>query len=224
MAGIVNGRAWALAAGIFVALGGAAAQAATISTGSLAAGGIALDVSGVEPCSATGSLSTNVGEFSRISGPDGSGTASCGDRSSPQVKSPLTPHPYGRFNPDGGAWVDSNDVRSMLWSVDVGRAVRSVSFALTDAHDQPRSHFRIEAEGATWRIEEREANGTLHLVKILFDVPTANPEVRFFTRLNDGYGLAQVSVQPVPVPPAALLLLSGVGVFAVMRRRATRAA
>jgi hypothetical protein len=43
-------------------------------------------------------------------------------------------------------------------------------------------------------------------------------------RTNDGFGIdgAAVGVAPVPLPPAALLLLTGIAGIAGLRRRAAR--
>ncbi len=196
-----------------------ASAAATITDGSLLPSGRALDLTGASACGASGSvMSTNVGTF-RSSGAAGSGAASCGVKTTAQVKTPATPHPYGRFDPDGIGWIDSNDLPEMVWKVDIGRPVRGVSFQLTDAHDQANSHFRIRSAGAVWRIADREENGTSHLITILFDEPTDNPRIRFLTRHNDGYGITQVSVAPVPLPAGLLLAGTGVAALTAIGRR-----
>jgi len=212
-----------LACALVLGMSAGSAGAATFVEGSLLSGGVKLDLSGAAPCGASGGFASNVGTFSG-SGPDGSGTASCGVRSSPQAKTPTTPNPYGRFDPEGIAWVDSNDLTHVAWTVDVGNAVKAVSFLLSDAHDQPNSFFRLTAEGSVWSIAEREANGTGHLLTILFDNPVLNPVLTFETRHNDGWGVANVRVEPVPVPPALLLAATGAGLLAVAGRRRRRRA
>jgi hypothetical protein len=207
--------------GLALALGlGAAAPAAaaTFIEETRPAGGLAIDLRGFAPCGAGGALETNLGRFSG-SGPAGSGGAACGDTRHVQVKSPRTPDAYGRFDPDGGRWIDSNDLERVVWEVDVGRPVRWVAFALTDAHDQPDSHFSITAQGTTWSIAEREPNATLHLIRILFDAPVETAEVVFETRHNDGFGIVAATAAPVPLPPALLLAASGVAALGVLRRR-----
>lgn len=195
-------------------------MAATITEGSLLPAGRALDLVNATACAATGSLSSNVGSF-HSSGDAGSGGASCGDKTTAQVKKPATPHPYGRFDPDGIGWVDSNDLTRMVWKVDIGQKIRGVSFRLTDAHDQENSHFKIRVAGttATWKIAEREENGTSHLIKILFDEPIDEAKIKFVTRHNDGYGLTQVSVAPVPVPAGLVLAGTGVAALVAVGRR-----
>jgi hypothetical protein len=223
MIALFERRLWAGALAAACLSLGAAAQAATITPGSLLDNGIALDLSTASPCGANGGLSTNVGSFSGY-GDNGSGKAACGDKSTTQVKDGATPFPYGRYDPNGGAWIDSNDLSHVAWNVDIGKKLKGVSFALTDAHDQKNSWFRLKVDGATWSIKDREANGTLHLITILFDQPVDTARIRFSTRLNDGWGISQVTAAPVPVPPAMLLAASGIGVMALVRRRRKKAA
>ncbi len=208
-----------LALGLIVGATAPPAGAATFATG-LAGYGTKLDVASMSACGASGGLSTNVGSFS-ASGPAGSGEASCGDHSSAQVKKPTTPHPFGRFDREGLGWLDSNDLTHVDWTVDIGAQVRSVSFLLTDAHDQPNSHFRIDAEGSSWALAQRQANGGMHHLTILFDTPTLAPVISFHSGHNDGWGISEVTVQPVPVPGALVAALTGVGLLgaAGLRRR-----
>lgn len=210
----------AMVCAALVGAAASAASAATITDGSLLPSGRMLDLSGATACAATGSLSTNVGTF-QSSGKAGSGAASCGDTTTAQVKKPATPHPYGRFDPDGIGWVDSNDLPEMVWTVDIGRKIRGLSFRLTDAHDQEDSFFKIKlgCDCATWEIAEREDNGSSHLIKILFDTPKDRAEVKFLTRHNDGYGLSQITVAPVPVPAGLVLAGTGVAALAAAGRR-----
>jgi MYXO-CTERM domain-containing protein len=210
-------RGAALAAALGLGLPGAAA-AATISEGALARGGITANLMGAIPCGTTGAVETAVGRFSG-GGPAGSGGSVCGDARRVQVKTPNSPAPFGRYDPDGGRWLDSNDLEEVVWDVDVGRAIRGLSFGLTDAHDQPDSRFSFAVEGARWSIAEQEANGTLHLIRVMFDAPVDRTQVVFSTRGNDGFGIVSPTVQPVPLPPAALLALSGLGALALARRR-----
>jgi hypothetical protein len=212
---------WSFAAMLALGVAGlpaAGADAATIASGALLDRGITLDLDGATACGASGGMSTNVGSFSAI-GPAGSGQASCGDRTTSQVKTPTTPFPYGRYALDGEAWVDSNDLKRVVWRVDVDKPVRAVSFLLTDAHDQPDSYFRLKVDEAVWRIADREENGAQHLISILFDEPTTDAKIRFQTSHNDGWGISAVTVQPVPAPPALLLAASGFGLIALVRAR-----
>lgn len=196
----------------------APAQAATITAGSdRPGGGVGVDLSGYTPCGVRGDISAGVGTFSG-SGPAGSGAAACGDTTTVQVKDEASPNPYGRFNPQGGSWLESNDLKNVQWNLDVDTPVRRVTFALTDARDQRRSHFEIAAGGDTWTIDERQENGALQWITILFDEPVDEARIRFSTRHNDGFGISDVKVSPVPVPPALLLMASGLALLAAVHR------
>lgn len=202
----------------------APAGAVTITEGSQLNKGIALDLSRVGTCSNSGgSFGTNVGSFTG-SGAPGSGGASCGDKTTLQVKDESTPFPYGRFNPSGGKWIDSNDLAEVSWQMNTRVPLKAFSFALVDAHDQANSHFTFSVDDAVFNIAEREENGTLHWITVLFDRPTTTASISISTRLNDGYGISDVKVAPVPVPPALALLGSGVALLGAMRLRRSRAA
>lgn len=202
----------------------APAQAATItSSADQPTGGVGTDLSGYKPCGVRGNISAEVGTFSG-SGPAGSGSAACGDTTTVQVKNEASPDPYGRFNPEGGSWLDSNDLKNVEWNLDVDTPVKRVTFALTDARDQRRSHFEIAAGGDTWTIDKRQENSALQWITILFNEPKEEARVHFSTRHNDGFGISNVKVSPVPVPPALLLMGSGMALLAAVRRRRSRTA
>lgn len=199
------------------------AGAVTISEGVRLDKGIALDLSRVGACANSGAFGTNVGNFSGAGAP-GSGGASCGDRTALQVKDEATPFPYGRFNPSGGKWIDSNDLAFVSWEMNTPKPLKAFSFALVDAHDQANSHFTFTVDDAVFSIDEREADGTLHWITVLFDRPTTNATIQISTRLNDGYGISDVRVAPVPLPPALALMAVGIAGFGALRLRRSRAA
>jgi len=192
-----------------------AAQAATISEGS--------PVGGVK-------IALNVADFTDR-GRCGFGSSVVNDGCSVIAKSdPEAPHAYGRFDPlaPPSEWIDSQDLSDVTWTITHDVAFTSLSFALTDAFDQrpaPRlglgeSFFQLLADGASWSIDSREANGTLHWLTVGFDQPTTTAELRFLTRLNDGWGVSSASVSEVPLPAAGWLLLMALGGVAAARRRA----
>jgi hypothetical protein len=194
-----------------------AADAATITNGVLSYG-TKLDLSSATRCGNSGSLSTNLGTFSG-SGPAGSGGSVCGDRGSVQVKDTSVPNLFGRRPHDGDlAWIDSNDLEHVTWDVDIGKAFRELSFVLVDPNDQKQSFFDILVNGNTaWSLADRQADGSIHLIKIAFGAAVDRARIEFKTRHNDGYGLGGVTVAPVPLAPAlipaltAIALLAGIG-------------
>jgi hypothetical protein len=200
-----------------------------------------LDLSGHALCGNTGTLSTNVGTFARTGGPAGSGSSICGDTSAPQVKDGTLRNLYGRFNPFPveTRWIDSNDLTDVDWVIDtvaLGLApLAGLEFALIDAHDQPlrgygpESFFHMFVNGIEmFSIPERQPNANVIWLTLLFDEPVDRLTISFLTRHNDGYGIAAdvslspISVPPIPLPPAALLLVGSV--LLLVRVRGSRAA
>ncbi|MBA3325941.1 MAG: hypothetical protein H0T41_11990 [Rhodobacteraceae bacterium] len=203
-------RSMTLTAAIFAATT-AASQAVTINSGaSRPDGGVAI------------ALDPDV--FVASGGP-GSGGSVIGDPTDVSTKNTRSPRPYGRFDPLGGFWVDSNDNPSVVWNLASEQPIKSVTFALTDAFDQKRSRdlgesfFNLTVDDATWSIDTRDENGTLNWIEVLFDEPTDSASLLFETRLNDGWGVSQAKVAPVPVPPALLLIGSGLALLGFARRR-----
>jgi len=207
---------WPVGAAIF-AMGVAAfdgASATTItSSATRPTGGVALTL---DPA-----------DFLASGGP-GYGGSVIGDPYEVSTKNAASPHPYGRFDPLGGTWVDSNDNPTVAWSHSYSTPIRSITFALTDAFDQEPnfglgpSFFTLSVEDAIWSIPSREANGTLHWITVLFDAPTGAATLLFETRTNDGWGVSAAEVAPVPLPPAVLLLGTGLALMGALRRRSLR--
>ena len=137
----------------------------------------------------------------------------------------------GRFNTSlgGSNWLDSNDLEGIVWDVNSGGALTSFDslvFFLTDVGDIKGTDFRIEVSGAgvdpTVHHIARQPNGTLNLVRVLFAETVSAATLRLLTAHNDGFGIDDVGVARMavaPLPPAALMLLAGLGGLAVVRRR-----
>jgi hypothetical protein len=170
------------------------------------------------------------------SGPCGSGGSVVEDGCSVVLKNdPAAPDAYGRFDPWGNNWIDSQDLSEVVWTLSPGIAFRSLTFALTDAYDQPFSdefgagYFSLSVDEAEWAIDEQEANGTLHWLTVSFDEFVTTATVSFFTRQNDGWGIKAALVSPdpmpspVPLPAAGWLMLAALGGLVALHRRRTAA-
>lgn len=187
------------------------------------------------------SVALQVGDFARA-GNCGGGTSVVNDGCSVVMKEdPAAAHAYGRFEPLHKYWVDSQDIDDLKWTATAPTAFTSLTFALTDAHDQANSHFEmLYSDGSIWKsiwnIPERLANGNLFWLTVEFGKAVTGADFRFTTKTGhgyDGFGISMISVQPapvpvplaqpapVPVPPSALLMASGAALMAALRRRKT---
>lgn len=138
---------------------------------------------------------------------------------------------WGRFSTSdvlGGKWLDSNDTYGMKWDIGGLGKFNSLSFFLIDAADVG-AKFSIKV-GETLFSQVlgaggRALNGNIQLVTILLPQAVSHLTVELFNnRLNDGFGIDGASiakVAPVPLPPAAALLGTGLLALGLLRRRAT---
>lgn len=131
----------------------------------------------------------------------GTGRSVIGDGRPVQKSNPNAPHAFGRSNPYGGSWTDSQDGDKFKLKVTSDERFSSLTFALTDAFDQKKhrefskSHFEIRAKGASWEIPKRQKNGTANFIEINFLKPVRKVTARIFTRQNDGFGISNVCVK-----------------------------
>jgi hypothetical protein len=171
---------------------------------------------------------TKVGSFTAFGGA-GSGHSVVGDAGKLQVRNDPT-MPWGRYGTDanvplGGNWLDSNDNRGMRWDVGGMGEFNAVGFFLLDAADVG-GKFSLKVgdtlfsniAGAGGKLQ----NGNIHFVKILLSEAVSSLRIELMhDRTNDGFGIdgAAVGLAPVPLPPAALLLVAGIAGLAGLRRR-----
>lgn len=169
---------------------------------------------------------TPVGAFASLGG-QGSGATAVNGGTALQVRGDRL-WSWGRFSTSGADdnWLDSNDTHGIRWDVGGLPKFNAVGFLLTDVADVG-AKFSIkvndtlfsEIAGAGGKL----ANGSVHFVRILLPeaVDSLVIELRNH-RLNDGFGIDGATVAhvaPVPIPPAAALLLSGMAILGGLRRR-----
>lgn len=179
----------------------------------------------------TSNPSTAVGTFTSLGG-HGTGGSAIRGGTGLEVRGDNTMR-WSRYNTSTGGnnWLDSNDTRGMKWDVAGLPQFNALSFLLSDVADVG-AKFSIDVGGTLFSqvlgAGGRMADGGLYVVTILLPETVNALTVSLMNdRLNDGFGIDEVvvgHVAPIPVPPAALLLLSGLGAAGFVARRKRKAA
>jgi len=181
---------------------------------------------------------TAVGSFKPY-GRTGSGNSVVGKGTKLQVRDD-NHMKWGRYNssntpalPPGladGNWLDSNDNRGIKWRIKGVGPFNAIGFFVIDAADVGgkfsikigKTLFSDLADGM------RLKNGNIHFISILLPQAVDRLTIRLSHNIhNDGFGVDGAivgQISPVPLPPAAALLLPAVGLLAGLRRRARRGA
>jgi hypothetical protein len=175
---------------------------------------------------------TRAGGFTAFGGA-GSGHSVVGPGSELQVRGD-NDMAWGRYDADdgalGGNWLDSNDNLGMTWQIAGLGSFDSLAFFVTDAADVGGT-FSIKVGDTVFSdlagTAGRLKNGNIQFVRIMLSEAVDSLTVELMhDRTNDGFGIdgAAVAIEPIPLPPAALLLLTGIagiaGIGRVRRRTA----
>lgn len=176
---------------------------------------------------------TAVGNFS-AHGHAGTGGSVVGDGAKLQVRGDNSMR-WGRYSTEpsaaaslGGNWLDSNDNTGITWEVAGIGPFNLLAFYVTDAADVG-GHFSIKVGDMLFSDlagGQRLANGNIHLFRVLLDETVDSLTLQLMHhRTNDGFGIDGVTVakaSPVPLPPAAALMLPGLALIVAARRRRRR--
>lgn len=223
-----SARVLGLAAYFGLAALPAAATSITVETWSAGAYGAATQgwspltvetFEGSTPGEIGGPLATAVGSFTTLGG-TGTGTSVTGTGTQLAVRD--APN-HGRVNTTAGGshFLDSNDTLGMVWQVGLagGTMFDRIAFSLSDVADQGAS-LQILAGGSLLTTMLGQKNGVTDLVVITFGNLLSSAEIRLVnSRTNDGFGIDDVTVGAVPLPAGGLLLISGLGGLALLRRK-----
>lgn len=180
---------------------------------------------------------TGVGSFTPF-GTTGTGDSVVGDGARLQVRRDNR-MAWGRYNtsntpalPPGlaaGNWLDSNDNRGIRWRIEDLGGFNTLAFFVIDAADVGGS-FSLQIGRQLFSDlngGQRLENGNIHLVHVLLPRTRTSLTVRLMhDRSDDGFGIdgalvAQVS--PIPLPPAAALLVPALALLAGLGRLKRRA-
>lgn len=179
-------------------------------------------------------FSTAVGTFSSIGGVGSGGTVTNAGFDNDGSKLAIRDgNVYGRRsttsyltgNASDDMFLDSNDTFGISWSASLasGAMFDRLVFTIVDAAEF--GNTMVIAIGDYMTTIASQGNGRKRLVEIELDEAVYNAEITFShfkgdnPLTNDGFSIDDVSLNQVPLPASALLLLGGLGGLAAFRRR-----
>lgn len=139
---------------------------------------------------------------------------------------------YGRSDTTlgGGTYLDSNDTFGISWTIAGLGLFDHVFFTMSDVADSGATFTLLAGGTQVGPSIASQRNGAINMVMLSFAsaIDTLTLELRH-SKLNDGFsiddatiGLSRAAATPpsgVPLPPAAALLVAGVGALVLLRRR-----
>lgn len=128
---------------------------------------------------------------------------------------------------DNGNFIDSNDTAGILWNTEGGVAsqFQFLSFMITDFDDVGAVAFSMDVFGnmidpdGVYMNTEKRGNANIFLVTLDFSEIVSDVNIRLSIDPGDGIGVDGMSMGVVPLPPAAFMLLAGIGALGVASRR-----
>jgi hypothetical protein len=209
------------------------AQARAASSGVVGGAGVVAfegfeDFKAVPSSTSGNTIATAVGVFSGLGGTGGGGAAIAPKN---EIKVRNSADLFGRQNITfGGAnFLDSNDSLGFSLSVDAAALslapFSGISFYLMDVADQKATLSIVENDTTTTlKTLSGQKTGRINYIEILFDKPVDSVALNFSnSKINDGFAIDDIALYgaptPVPLPPAAALLLGALGVLGAVRRR-----
>lgn len=179
---------------------------------------------------AAATLSTSVGDFSLTAAGQASGNPS---NDKLMIESNKTGE-FGReilASGDGDFWLDSNDAKSVDWTIAADASYDALGFYLADINDQGARIKLSFANGTTseYQVGSFAPSASLFYTTIVSDVAITGATLTFANCVstsncsnldpNDGWGIDDITVGKVPEPATIALMGLGLAGLGFARRR-----